>query len=81
MVAVNAFMYLFNDILRLFCSDTFKKWLAVPAFVEVITYNGILGGLSQPSFVNILWGVADLEILDIGGGPIVGLGRGGIVGW
>ena len=50
-------------------------------FVEVIAYHGISGGLSQPSFVSILWGVAGLEILHIGGGPVVGLGRGGIVGW
>ena len=27
------------------------------------------------------WGVAGLEVLDIGGGPVVGLGKGGIVGW
>jgi len=65
----------------LFCSDTFEKRLAVSMFVEVIAYHGIPGGLSQPSFVSILWGVAGLEILDIGGGPIVGLGRGGIVRW
>jgi len=55
--------------------------LAVPAFVEVIAYQGISGGLSQPSFVSILWGVVGLEILDIGGCRVVGLGRGGIVGW
>jgi len=68
-------------ILRLFYSDTFEKRLAVPAFVEVIAYYGIPSGLSQPSFVSILWGVAGLEILDIGGGLVVGLGRGGIAGW
>jgi len=55
--------------------------LAVSAFVEVIAYHGIFGGLSQPSFVSILWGVVGLEILDIGGGPVVGLGRGDIVDW
>ena len=55
--------------------------MAVPAFVEVIAYHGISGGLSQPRFVSISWGVAGLEILDIGGGPVVRLGTGGIVGW
>jgi len=54
--------------------------LAISAFVEVIAYHGISGGFSQPTFVSILWGVAGLEILDIRGGPVVGLGRGGIVG-
>jgi len=55
--------------------------LGVSAFLEVIAYHGIPGGLSQPSFVSILGWVAGLEVLDIRGGPIVGLGRGGIVGW
>jgi len=68
-------------ILRLFYSDTFEKWLAVSAFVEVIVYHGIPGGFSHPRFVSILRGVAGLEILDIGDNPVVGLGRGGIVGW
>jgi len=53
MVAANAFMQLLNDILRLFYSDTFEKRLAIFAFVKVITYHGISGGLSQPSFVSI----------------------------
>jgi len=65
----------------LFCSNTFEKWLVISAFVEVITYHGIPGGLSHPSFVGILREVTGLEILDIGGSPVVGLERGGIVGW
>jgi len=81
MVAANAFMQLLNDILRLFCNDTFEERLAVSAFVDVIAYHGISGGLSQPSFVSILWGVAGLEILDIRGGPVVGLGKGDVVDW
>ena len=81
MVAANVFMQLLNDILRLFCSDTFEKRLAISAFVKVITYHGISGCLGQPSFVNILWGVVSLEILDIRGGPVVGLGMGDVVGW
>jgi len=81
MVAANAFMQLLNYILCLFCSDTFEKCLAISTFVEVIAYHGISGGLSQPSFVSILWGVAGFEILDIRGGPVVGLGRGDVVGW
>jgi len=80
MVAANAFMQFLNYILRLFCSDTFEKQLAISAFVEVIAYHGISGGLSQPSFVSILWGVTGLEILDIRGGPVVGLGMGHVVG-
>jgi len=55
--------------------------LAVSAFVEVIAYHGIPGSFSQPSFVSILGWVASLKVLDIGGGPIVGVGRGGIVDW
>jgi len=81
MVAANAFMQLLNDVLRLFCSDTFEKRLAISSFVKIIAYHGISGGLSQPSFVRIWWGVAGLEILDIRGGPIVGLGVGEVVGW
>jgi len=76
MVAANAFVQLLNDVSRLFCSDTFKKWLAISAFVKIIAYQGISGGLSQPSFVSIWWGVAGLEILDIRSGPVVGLGMG-----
>jgi len=81
MVAANAFMQLLNDVLRLFCSDTFEKRLAISAFVKIITYHGISGGLIQPSFVSIWWGVASLEILDIRGGPVVGLGMGEVVSW
>jgi len=81
MVAANAFMQLLNYVLRLFCSDTFEKRLAISAFVKIITYRGIFGGLSQPSFVSIWWGVVGLEILDIRGGPVVGLGMGEVVGW
>ena len=81
MVAASAFMQLLNDILRLFCSDTFEKRLAISAFVKVIAYHGISGGLSQPSFVSILWRVVGLEILDIRGGPVVGLGMGEVVSW
>jgi len=55
--------------------------LAVSAFVKVIVYHGVPGGLSHPSFLSILSGVTGLEILDIGGSPVVGLGRGSIVGW
>jgi len=55
--------------------------LAVPAFVKVIAYHGVPGGLSQPSFVRILWGLAGLYVLNIGGGPVVVLGKGSIVGW
>ena len=55
--------------------------MAVLAFVEVIAYHDIPSDLSQPSFVSILWGVAGLKILDIRGCLVVGLGRGGIVGW
>ena len=54
MVAANAFMQLLNYILRLFYSDTFEKRLAISAFVEVIAYHGISGGLSQPNFIIIL---------------------------
>jgi len=46
MVAANAFMQLLNDIQRLFCSDTLDKRLAISAFVKVIAYHGIFGGLS-----------------------------------
>jgi len=46
MVVANVFMQLLNYILRLFCSDTFEKRLAISAFVEVITYHGISSGLS-----------------------------------
>jgi len=81
MVAANAFMQLLNDILRWFCSDTFEKRLTISVFIEVIAYHGISGGLAQPCFVSILWGVAGLEILDIRGRLVVGLGRGDIVGW
>ena len=38
MVAANAFMQLLNDVLRLFCSDTFEKRLAISAFVKIIAY-------------------------------------------
>jgi len=81
MVAANAFMQFLNYILRLFRSDTFEKRLAISAFIEVIAYHGVSGGLSQPSFVSTLWGAAGLEILDIRDGPVVGLGRGDVVGW
>jgi len=81
MVAANAFMQLLNDVLCLFCSDTFEKRLAISALVKIITYHGISGGLSQPSFFSIRWRVAGLEILDIRSGPIVGLGIGWVVGW
>jgi len=56
-VAANAFVQFLNYILRLFHSDTFEKRLSISAFVEVIAYHGISGCLSQPSFVNILWGL------------------------
>jgi len=46
MVVANAFMQLLNDILRLFCNDTFEKRLAISAFVKVITYHGISDDLS-----------------------------------
>jgi len=72
MVAANVVMQLLNDVLRLFCSYTFEKRLALSAFVKIIAYYGIPGGLSQPSFVSIWWGVTDLEILDIKSGPVVG---------
>jgi len=49
-------VYLFDDILGLLCRDTFKEGLAISAFVEVIAYHGVPGGLSQPSFVRV-WGV------------------------
>jgi len=39
-----------------------------------------LAALASQSFVSILGWVAGLEVLDIGGGRIVGLGRGGIIG-
>jgi len=46
MVAANAFMQFLNDILGLFCNDTFEKWLAISAFVKIIAYHGISGGFS-----------------------------------
>jgi len=55
--------------------------LAVSAFVEVIAYHGVPGGLSQPSFVRILEGVAVFEVLDIGGGLVMALGGGDVVNW
>jgi len=61
---------------HLFYSDTFEKQLAISTFVKIIAYHGISGGLSQPSFVSIWWGVASSEILDIRSGPVVGLGMG-----
>ena len=76
MVAANVVMQFLNDVLRLFCSDTFEKRLAISTFVKIIAYHGISSGLSQPSFVNIWWGIAGLEILDIRSGPIMGLGMG-----
>jgi len=39
MVAANAFMQLLNDIMCLFCSDTFEKRLAISAFVEVTVWR------------------------------------------
>jgi len=55
--------------------------LAISAFVKIIAYHGISGGLSQPRFISNWWGVAGLEILDIRGGPVVGLGMGEVIGW
>jgi len=55
MVAANAVMQLLNEVLRLFCSDTFEERLVISTFVKIIAYHGISGGLSQPSFVSI-WG-------------------------
>jgi len=54
--------------------------LAISAFVKIIAYHGIFDDLSHPSFVSIWWGVVGLEILDIRGGPVVGLGMGEVVG-
>jgi len=65
----------------LFCRDTLKKRLAIPAFVEVIAYHGVPSGLNQPSFVCVLRGVAGFEVLDVGGGPVMALGGVDVVGW
>ena len=55
--------------------------MVVSAFVEVVAYHGVSGGLSQPSFVCIFRGVADFEVLDVGGGPVMTLGGGDVVSW
>jgi len=55
--------------------------LAISAFVEVIAYHGVPGGLSQPSFVCVEGGVADFEVLNVGGGPVLALGGGVVVSW
>jgi len=65
----------------LFCRDTLEKGLAVSVFVEVVAYHSVSGGLSQPSFVRILKGVAGFEVLDVGGGPVMALGGGDVVSW
>ena len=81
MVAANAFVLFLNNILCLLCRDTFEEGLVVPAFVKVIAYHGIPGGLSKPSFVRILWGVAGFEVLDIGGGLVMAFGGVDVVIW
>ena len=53
MVAANAFVQLLNDVSRLFCSDTFKKWLAISSFVQVIAYHRVPGGFSYPTPIGV----------------------------
>jgi len=53
MASANAFMQFLNDVLGLFCSDTFEKWLTISAFVKIIAYHGISGDFGYPSFVSI----------------------------
>ena len=55
--------------------------MAVSAFVEVIAYHGVSGGFSRPSFVCVEGGVAGFKVLNIGGGPVLGLGEGDVVCW
>jgi len=76
MVAANAFMQLLNDVLRLFCSDTFEKRLAISAFVKIIAYHGIFGGLIRPSFVSIWWGGCRFGDIGYKGWSSCGLGDG-----